>query len=274
VRVDAPGGPVGGSGVVFGRAEVLTSATLLGTTSAGLTISTSDGRVLNATVVGTDVDTDLALLRVDLQKGADLSPARLGSTDALAVGQTVVALGKTDADKRWTGRGVVNAVDRVYTTRAGTLMAGLIETDADPGDTVGGGALLDASGAVIGIIMRAAPGHALPIEVARDVASQLTNAGMVHHGWLGADAVDAGTRPGGGALVTSVVPGGPAAKAGIAPGDVIVQVGEDRVTDRADLLGAISRRRSTDTIGVAFWRATKRLHRDVQLSNPSAKPTA
>ena len=268
VSVQTLGGPVDGSGVVVGRAEVLTSASLLVGASGALMVSTPDGRVLSASAVGTDPDTDLALLRVDLNKGGDLSPARLGSADALVVGQTVVALGMTGGDHPWTSRGVVNALDRLFTTPSGTLMAGLIETDVRPGDVVGGGALLDASGAVVGILTRAAPGHALPIDVARDVASQLTNGGMAHHGWLGAEVVDASDRPGGGARVGSVTPDGPAAKAGIAPGDVIVSVGSELVTDRADLLAAVSRRRSADTVGVTFWRATKRLRRDVQLGAP------
>ena len=68
-------------------------------------------------------------------------------------------------------------------------------------------------------------------------------------------------------MVASVTPDGPAAKAGIAAGDVIVSVGSDRVTDDADLAAAVSRRRSGDPIGVTFWRSSKQLHRDVQLSD-------
>jgi putative serine protease PepD len=281
VRAETDAGTVTGSGVALGRTQVLTSASLLATASA-VTISTRDGRVLTVRVVGMDSATDLALLSVET-RGArgkertklELEPAELGSTDDLDVGQTIIALGMSSGDHEWADNGVVNALDRLVAMPDGLVLAGLVETDVEPGDAIGGGALLDTSASVVGILTRSAPGRAVPIEVARDVADQLATTGKVHHGWLGLDAADAGDRPGGGARVTSVAAGGPAAVAGIRMNDVIVRIGNERVTDLADLIAAIARRRPGDPVDITFWRMTRRMHREVDLAErkmPSASP--
>jgi len=266
VRVATPMGVASGSGVALGRTQVLTSASLLaGVAADSVTVSTPDGRVLDATISGTDADTDLALLLVETRGDAHLTPAELGATDPLVVGQAVIALGIASGDHRWAGPGVVNAVNRLATSTSGVAMAGLVETDVNPGAAVGGGALLDATGAVVGILVRSAPGRALPIDVARDIADQLATNGRARHGWIGVVTEDAGDRPGGGARVTAVVAGSPAEAAGIAVGDVIVVVGKDHVSDTPDLLAAETRRRPDDPVGVTLWRGSKRMHRDVDL---------
>ena len=127
VRVVAavPGAaPTSASGVVLGRTEVLTVASVI-SGAVAVTISTG-GRVLNADVVGTDPDTDLAVLRV---KGGELSPARLGAARELVVGQDIVALGAAGGDHRWVSTGVVSALDRMTVTSAGKVLAGLVETN-------------------------------------------------------------------------------------------------------------------------------------------------
>ncbi len=276
VRVDTPLGAMSGSGVALGRTQVLTSASLLaGTAPDAIAVSTPEGRVLEATIAGVDTDTDLALLVVRTRRGDDLTPARLSAADPLVVGQPVVALGLIGGDHQWVGQGVVSALDRLaMNPSSGVVMAGLVETDVQPGDAVGGGALLDGTGAVIGILVRAAPGRALPIGVARDIADQLATGGRARHGWIGVDTVDAGDRPGGGARVTAVVAGGPAEAAGIQVGDVIVVVGTDRVSDTPDLMAAVTRRRPGDPVGVTLWRSSKRVHRDVDLGERNAPPKA
>jgi putative serine protease PepD len=273
VRVQAPNGAVTtGSGVAVGPSRVLTSASLL-VAGASVTLSTYDGRVLDAIVVGSDPASDLALLRVDGGHGDHtLAPAQLGSADDLQVGQTVVALGMAGGDHRWASRGVVNALDRMAITPSGTVVAGLVETDTHPGDAVGGGALLDGNGSVVGILTRAAPGHALPIDIAREVAAQLAAGGRAHHGWLGTVAVDAGDRPGGGARIVAVTAGSPAAAAGIAIGDVVVGVDSDRVSDMADLVAAIERRRPSDPVAITLWRDGKRLRRMAKLGEHADTP--
>jgi putative serine protease PepD len=269
VRVSGPFGDATGSGVAMGRSQVVTSASLVAPGGAVM-LSTNNGRVLGAVVVGYDLETDLALLDVQIaarDRDDSLSPARLGTADALKVGQTVVAVGMAGGNHRWASRGVVSALGRTAATPSGRLLAGLVETDIDPGDAVGGGALLDAGGSVVGILTRAAPGRALPIDVARDIADQLANGGRAQHGWLGVATVDASDRPGGGALVITVLPASPAAAAGLAVGDVIVGVSNERVTDTADLRSAVARRRPGDPVGVTVWRSTQRMHREVDLAD-------
>jgi putative serine protease PepD len=252
-----------GSGVAVGRTQVLTSAHLVGTTPTA-SVATPDA-VLQAKVAGVDAETDLALLIVDSGQGHNLTPAHLGSSRELRVGAGVVAIGMTGGDHRWARPGVVSALSRLVTTPGGVLMPGLVETDLQPGAIVGGGALIDTSGEVVGILSRASLGHALPIEVARDVADQLGTGGRARHGWIGLDAADAVQHGGGGARVTAVTEGGPAEAAGIMVGDVIVVVGTDDVTDTADLAAAVSRRRPRTPVGVTLWRGDKRIHRDVDL---------
>ena len=256
-------GVMTGSGVAVGRTQVLTSAQLVGATP--MASVTTSGEVLEATVAGVDAETDLALLIIDPGQGHNLTPARLGSSEELRVGEGVVAIGMTGGDHRWARPAVVSALSRLVDTPNGVLMPGLVETDLQPSVVIGGGALLDTNGEVVGILLRASLGHALPIEVARDVADQLATGGRARHGWIGLDAVDAVEHGGGGARVTAVNEGGPAEAAGIRVGDVIVVVGTDDITDTADLSAAVFRRRPRDPVGVTLWRGDKRIHRDVDL---------
>jgi S1-C subfamily serine protease len=260
VRVDDV--PTGGSGVAFGADRVVTNAALVSGATA-VTVTTSRSRVLDATVAGVDPETDLALLRVD---GAHLSAARLGSADGLAVGTWVLAVGATGGDRRWASQGVVSGVSVLVATPDGTSMPGMIATDVTPTPDVAGGPLLNDDGAVVAILSRVAPGHALPIDVAREVAEQLSASGRVRHAWLGVDAVDTRARAGGGATLMTVTPGGPAEQAGLAVGDVITEVGDDRVGDLADLLAAVAHRRPGDPVELTVWRQDHRARRAITLA--------
>ena len=252
----------GGSGVALGADRVVTSAVLVSGATA-VTITTSRGRVVGATVAGVDPETDLALLRVD---GANLPGARLGSADGLAVGTWVLALGTAGGERRWASQGVVSGVSVLVTRADGVTMPGMVATDVQMSPQAGGGPLLDDEGSVVAILSRAAPGHALPVDVAREVAEQLSASGRVHHASLGIDAVDTHARAGGGATVQTVSPGGPAERAGIAVGDVITDLGDDRVSDLADLLAAVAHRRPGDPVELTVWRDDRRLERTATLA--------
>jgi S1-C subfamily serine protease len=265
IGTDTTAAPVTVSGVALARSEVLTSASAL-VGAVAITVAT-EGRVLTAEVAGVDPDTDLALLRV---AGGELTAARLGSSDELEVGETVVGVGVAGGDHRWAGQGIVSALGRLVTIGNGTLMPGLVETDLRPGAAVSGGALLDSTGAVVGVLTGAAPGHAVPIEWARDLAEQLATSGRAYHGWLGVDAVDAGDHPGGGARVTGVATFTPAQAAGLAPGDVITAIGGQRVTDFADLVAALAQRRPGDPVVMMVWRSGQRLRMEASLGERGA----
>jgi S1-C subfamily serine protease len=252
----------GGSGVALGPDRVITSAALV-TGATAVTVTTSRSRVVPATIAGVDPETDLALLRVD---GVRLPTARLGSADGLAPGTWVLAVGAAGGERRWASQGVVSGVSVLATGPDGTAMPGMVSTDVDMISQAAGGPLLDDDGAVVAILSRAAPGHALPVDVAREVAEQLGASGRVRHAWLGVDAVDThGERAGGGTTVQTISAGGPAERAGLAVGDVITELGDDRVVDLADLLAAVAHRRPGDPVELTIWRADRRLQRAVTL---------
>jgi S1-C subfamily serine protease len=259
VRGDGVAG--GGSGVALGSDRVVTSAALVSGATA-VTVTTSRSRVLTATVAGVDPETDLALLRI---AGGHLPPARLGSADDLAVGTWVLAVGAPGGERRWASQGVVSGISVLVTTMDGRSMPGMLATDVDAQPDSAGGALLDDDGAVVAILSRVAPGHALPVDVARDVAEQLSASGRVRHAWLGVDAVDTRARAGGGVTVMAVAPGGPAEQAGLAIGDVITALGDDRVADLADLLAAVAHRRPGDPVALTVWRGDDRMRRPATL---------
>jgi S1-C subfamily serine protease len=273
IRVASAGSdraPVTGSGVALGHNRVVTAAGLV-QGARSVTVGTNDGRVLRGEVAGVDPDTDLALIRVSR---GDLPGAQLASGDGLRVGQTVVALGSSGGDHHWASQGIVAAVDRLVSTDRGVMLAGLIETDVDTAPAAGGGAQLNTSGEVIGILTRAAPGLALPIDVARGVAEQLATTGRALHGWLGVGASDAGDRDGGGARIESLADGSPAAKAGVNRGDVIIAVGSDAVTNVADLMAAVAKHKPGDPVAVVAWRGDKKIRKQVSLGERNGSPTS
>jgi len=260
VRADGGAGSTG-SGVAIGADRVVTSAALVAGASVA-SITTSRGRVVQAVVAGSDAETDLALLRTD---GAHLATARLGSADDLAVGTWVLAMGASGGARRWASQGVVSGVSELVTRADGTMMPGMVGTDVHMSAEAGGGPLLDDRGAVVAILSGAAPGHALPVDVAREVAEQLAASGRVRHAWLGIDALDAPARVGGGATVQGVSAGGPAEHAGLTVGDVITEVSDDRVADLADLLAAVAHRRPGDPVELTVWRGDRRIERAATL---------
>ncbi|HSO97055.1 MAG TPA: trypsin-like peptidase domain-containing protein [Acidimicrobiia bacterium] len=257
VRVSTAMGPVQGSGVAVDGSRVLTSAALVGT-GATVMVAVADGKaVKTATVVGTDAQTDLSLLKVD---DSDLRAARLGHSDSLRVGDGVVALGLGLTDHHWAGGGIVSALNRIDPTPSGGILSSVIETDVKltAAPWAAGGALLDNRGSVVGILSASLPGHAIPIDLAQTVMEQIESSGRVHHAWLGVGTIDATDRGGGGARVTVVVPGSPAAKTGLAVGDVITGVSGSRVADTGDLVAAVQQLRPGDPIMVTAWRGTQR----------------
>ena len=254
VRATAAGDDRTGTGIVVGNDRILTNASLVGNDDT-VTITTFDGSVVTAELLGRDPETDLAVLKAD---GSDAPSARMGSADDLAVGTWVLAVGASGSHRRWANEGIVSGVDQVLADPTGRQLAGMLGTDIDGTAGVGGGPLLDESGAVVAILSRAVPGYAVPIDAARTVADQLVAAGRAAHGWLGAVTTDERARDDGGALVESVVPDGPAATAGLAAGDVIVAIGEQRITDAAGLSSAISRLRPGDPVALTVWRDGRR----------------
>jgi len=256
-----------GSGVVVGSDRVLTAAHLL---AAGtVSVVTAGGQVGTVVVKGVDPQTDLALLEVT---GADLVPARLAAIDGLRVGQGIAALGSGAGPDRWVSAGVISGFDRIAALPTGVQGVALIETDARVRSNASGGALLDGSGAVIGILT-GPDSLAVPIDIARDVVAQLDVSGRAAHGWSGVLGSDALDRPGGGVRVRALVDASPAQVAGLQVGDVVVAVGDHEVATMGGLVAAVRRFRPGDPVDFTVVRGTDRVEVPVGLGESVATPS-
>ncbi len=219
--------------------------------------SLPDGRVIEADVVGTDPDTDLALIRLRV---GQLPPAEIGDSDALKVGQLAVAIGNPLGLQATVTAGVVSALRRTLRGEAGRLIEDVVQTDAalNPGNS--GGALVDASGRLIGIntaIISGAQGicFAVPINTANRIIPELMREGRVVRGWLGIAGQSQGLARAlvrrleltseAGVLAVQVVSGAPADRAGLRAGDVILTLNGEPTTS----VDATHRILSRDTIG-------------------------
>lgn len=195
-----------------------------------------DGSVVGAEIVGTDPDTDLALLRLD---GRKHSAAELGNSDDLQVGEMAIAIGNPLGLQATVTVGVISALRRTLRGDGGRLIEDVVQTDAalNPGNS--GGALVDAHGAVVGIntaIIGGAQGicFAVPVNTAKLVIPELMREGRVARGWFGIAgqtqelsrallrrlSLDASS----GVLVVALTSGGPAENAGLRVGDVVLKL--------------------------------------------------
>ncbi|MGH7342350.1 MAG: S1C family serine protease, partial [Candidatus Rokuibacteriota bacterium] len=234
-----------------------------------ITVTLKDGRELPARVRGRDPKTDLAVLRVDAPE--PLPTATLGDSDALSVGDWVIAIGNPFGLDNSVTAGIVSAKGRAI--GAGPYDE-FIQTDApiNPGNS--GGPLLDEQGAVVGIntaiFSRSGGsigiGFAVPINLAKSLVPQMRSDGHVTRGWLGVTlqkltpdlAETMKVEPGRGALVSAVTPESPAARAGVAPGDVIVRYDGTAVDEHATLPALVAATPVGKTVEVEALRDGKR----------------
>lgn len=214
-------------------------------------VQLSDGRIAFANVIGTDPDTDLAILKIDLPQ---LPVIVLGQSDQLAVGDVVLAIGNPFGVGQTVTSGIVSALGR---TELGlNTFENFIQTDAaiNPGNS--GGALVDVNGHLMGIntaiYSRSGGslgiGFAIPTSTARYVLEAIVRDGEVTRGWIGVEprqltpelAQFFGVSRTQGVIVTGVLQQGPAALAGLKPGDVIVSINNQPIRDVNSLLAIVS----------------------------------
>ncbi|MBA2610165.1 MAG: trypsin-like peptidase domain-containing protein, partial [Actinobacteria bacterium] len=270
VRATSSGGQkVSGSGVTFRTdGHILTNRHVVDGASNVVVIA-SDGRSLTAKIVGTDADTDVAVLKVE----SEMPVATLGTTSGLQVGQQAIAIGSPLGLSGGPSVtvGVVSALGRRIDNNDGPPLVDMIQTDAPISPGSSGGALVDSDGNVIGITTAIAVsevgaeglGFATPIDIARDVAEQLLNTGRVVHVWLGVRGEDLDLTMAkslgitGGALVNEVTKDSPADVAGLRPQDVITTVNGKTVSGIADVIVNVRTRKVGDVVKVTVSRAGK-----------------
>jgi serine protease Do len=230
-------------------------------------VKLSDGRELTAKVVGRDPKTDLALLKVE---ATGLPVIGLGDSAALQVGEPVMAIGNPFGLEQTVTTGIVSATGRVI--GAGPY-DDFIQTDTsiNPGNS--GGPLINARGQVVGInsiiISRTGGsvgiGFSIPVNLAKNVFSQLAATGRVERGWLGVTIQELtpalvkslGLPDGRGALVAEVTDGSPAAAAGVKQGDIIVSVGGRAIARSADLPPLVANLAPGRTVPISVIRDGK-----------------
>jgi putative serine protease PepD len=243
------------SGLAVTGDRVLTTAHAVANATSITVVTQPEGRSFSAKVIGTDPDTDLALLDVP---NADLQFPPLSSGAEPTVGEALVAVGAGRGGP-YVGMNVLEERNLLLPTPWGATLAGLMRAGmATPSDATGGG-LFDVNGRVVGILVtipgNSQPGLAIPVSVAKDVQTQLDATGKVAHAWFGVDGQDATDRPDGGARILTVVPGSPAEKAGIQAGDVVTRVGNVTIRTYADLVAEWRRRHPGDSITVTYVHA-------------------
>ena len=251
-RAPRGGGRTGqGSGVIVSPQGYLLTNHHVIAGAGEVEVRLADGRDAVARVVGTDPETDIAVLKIELDR---LPAITLGDSRALQVGDPVLAIGNPFNVGQTVTAGIVSALGR---TQLGlSTFENFIQTDAaiNPGNS--GGALVDARGALVGINTAIySPsggslgiGFAVPIDLAREVMDSLVREGRVVRGWIGvepreltAELAESMQLPGrDGVLVAGVLQGGPAGAAGLRPGDVVLAVGGQSVRSTAELLRAVA----------------------------------
>jgi len=211
----------------------------------------NDSRRSRAKVIGTDPDTDLAILKVSLDR---LPVITLGSSDSLQVGDQVLAIGNPFGVGQTVTSGIVSALGR---NQLGiNTFENFIQTDAaiNPGNS--GGALVDGYGQLMGIntaiYSRSGGsmgiGFAIPVSTAKLVLEGIVKDGVVRRGWIGVEPADLspelmetfGVKAKRGVLITGVLQNGPAAQAGIKPGDVILEVAGKQISNVSELLSGVA----------------------------------
>ena len=259
-----------GSGVIVGADGFLLTNHHVIEAADEIEVALTDGRKLSAKLVGTDPETDLAVLHVRSDK---LPAVTFGSVDNVRVGDVVLAVGNPFGVGQTVTLGIVSALGRSHLGI--NTFENFIQTDAaiNPGNS--GGALVDASGNLVGINSaiysrsggNMGIGFAIPVNLARQVMEQIIATGAVTRGWIGvevqeltpelAESFKLGVAQG--ALIAGILRGGPADRAGIRPGDILVDVSGTTVTDSSSMLNAVAALKPGSSATVRVIRSGKKL---------------
>ena len=259
-----------GSGVIVDSKGYIVTNNHVIADADQINVVLNDGKRLEARVVGTDPDSDIAVLKVDSNK---LPAITVGDSSNLRVGDVVLAIGNPFGVGQTVTMGIVSATGR---NQLGiTNFENFIQTDAaiNPGNS--GGALIDAHGRLVGINTAIFSktggsqgiGFAIPVDMVRGIMKQLVETGKVSRGWLGLGGQDVtaalaesfGLKDVQGVLVSNVFRGAAADRAGLRPGDVITMIDDNKVTSAFDIVNAIGTKRPGSEVVIRGWRGEQRL---------------
>ena len=269
-----------GSGVIVSASGYILTNNHVVEGADEIEVILNDSRHARATIIGTDPDSDLAVLKIELDR---LPIIVLGSSDSLQVGDQVLAIGNPFGVGQTVTGGIVSALGR---NQLGiNTFENFIQTDAaiNPGNS--GGALVDTNGNLLGIntaiYSRSGGsmgiGFAIPVATAKLVMEGLLKDGQVTRGWIGVEPSDLspelaetfGVKTDNGVIITGVMQNAPAAQAGIRPGDVIVRVAGKSIGNVAELLSAVAALKPGSATAFGLLRREQKLELSV---TPAARP--
>jgi serine protease Do len=257
-----------GSGVIIDSTQkyILTNHHVI-VRASKITITLADQQEYEARVVGTDPESDLAVLKIE--SDTSLPAIHMGRSDDLMIGETVIAIGNPFGLSHTVTTGVISALNRSVRTQSG-VYHNFIQIDAsiNPGNS--GGPLLNINGELVGIntaIYSGAEGigFAIPINRARRIVSDLIHYGRVHTAWLGITVQDLTENlisyfrlpVDRGVLVTHVVPGSPAKDKGLKRGDVITELNKNKIGSSRDYYDQLSQHTADEIIHLTLIRDGK-----------------
>jgi Do/DeqQ family serine protease len=269
-----------GSGVIVSETGYILTNNHVVEGADEIEVVLNDSRTTRAKVVGTDPDTDLAILKIALDR---LPVIVLGNSDSTQVGDQVLAIGNPFGVGQTVTSGIISALGR---NQLGiNTFENFIQTDAaiNPGNS--GGALVDTNGNLLGINTaiysrsggNMGIGFAIPVSTAKQVLEGIVRDGQITRGWIGVEPNDLSPelaetfniQAQQGVIITGVLQNGPAAQAGIRPGDVIVKIGNQPVTDVAQLLAQVAALKPGTATRFAVERKNQALELDV---TPGVRP--
>lgn len=260
-----------GSGVIVSEQGLILTNNHVVASADEIEIALSDGRKMSAKVVGTDPDTDLALIKID---GDNLPAITFASSDKLNVGDVVLAIGNPFGVGQTVTQGIISALGRNHLGI--NTFENFIQTDAsiNPGNS--GGALIDTEGNLVGInsaiYSRSGGsmgiGFAIPATLARQIMDQIASQGNVTRGWIGIEAQDITPelaesfklQSAEGALIAGVLQNSPAEKAGLHAGDVLLTIDSKPIADTSAMLNLIAALKPNQKATFTIARADKRLN--------------
>ena len=264
-----------GSGVIIDSTHkyILTNHHVI-VRASKIAITLANQKEFEARVVGTDPESDLAVLKIETDSA--IPAITMGGSDDLMIGETVIAIGNPFGLSHTVTTGVISALNRSVRTQTG-VYHNFIQIDAsiNPGNS--GGPLLNINGELIGIntaIYSGAEGigFAIPIDRAKGIVNDLINYGRVHTAWLGIMVQDIDENLVNyfhlpvdyGALITEIMAGSPAKNRGLKRGDVITELNKNKIKSSGDYYNQLSQYTANEMINLVFFRKGKRKKIDIK----------